>query len=404
MVPVFDGRDVHAVRGVRLAAVAAGIRYQRRNDLALMEACEGATVAAVFTQNCFKAAPVLVAQQHMHIAPPRYFLINSGCANAGLGEAGIDAAQQCCAQLAGLAAVSQQQVLPFSTGVIGVALPTTKIVKSLPRLYRDLDGDNWLAVANAIMTTDTFAKYESCRGELPQGEFVITGVAKGSGMIHPDMATMLAFIATDITIERHVLTQLLRTACGNSFHSITVDGDTSSNDACVLIATGRSGISYDGLSEAGKQRVATALDELMCRLAKSIVRDGEGAQRLIEIRVTRAASKEEACTVARTIAVSPLVKTACFAGDPNWGRIIAALGRCPVEQLDLSRVRCLIGDHCVFDYGAVAVDYDEQAATQAMSGDEIMIRIELGRGDDSSSVWTCDLSEEYIKINAEYRS
>ncbi len=398
-----DRRDVLAVKGTRLAAAASGIRYRGRNDLALIELCKGAALAAVFTQNHFKAAPIAVAQQHLRAAAPRYLLINSGCANAGLGEAGIDAARQCCAELAEQAAVSQRQVLPFSTGVIGEALPAEKIIKTLPRLCRGLDADNWRAAADAIMTTDTFAKYESCRVKLPQGEVTISGIAKGSGMIHPDMATMLAFVATDIAIERQVLTQLLRAACDRSFHSVTVDGDTSSNDACVLIATGQSGIAYDDLGAAEKQRAGAALDDLMCRLAQSIARDGEGASRLIEIRVSQAASGEEARTVARTIAASPLVKTACFAGDPNWGRIIAALGRCPIA-LDMSKVCCSIGDHCVFERGMVAAGYDESVAKQAMSGDEIVIRITLARGDSDSVVWTCDLTEEYIKINAEYRS
>ena len=398
------GQGTSTVKGIRLAAASSGIRYQGRDDLVLMEICEGASFAAVFTQNYFKAAPVVIAQQNMHAASPRYLLINSGCANAGLGEAGMDAARQCCAELADLAAVSQQQVLPFSTGVIGEALPIDKVIKYLPQLHRDLKDDGWLAAANAIMTTDTAAKCESCCVELSDGEFVITGIAKGSGMIHPDMATMLAFIATDIAIDQQTLTRLLRAACDDSFHSITVDGDTSSNDACVLIATGQSGIVYDDLDDTQQHQVCMALGQLMQELAKAIARDGEGASRLIEIRVAQAASREEARMAARVIATSPLVKTACFAGDPNWGRIVAALGRCLIEHLDMSRVRCVIGGHCVFEHGAVAAGYDEKSAKQAMSKDEVAIEITLGRGDDDSTVWTCDLTGEYIKINAEYRS
>lgn len=395
--------EIHAVQGVRVAACEAGIRKQGRKDLALVELAKGTTVAAVFTRNAFVAAPVTVAKEHLQ-QPSRYLLINSGCANTGLGDAGVQIAFDCCDALAEVTGVPASAVLPFSTGVIGEPLPIDKITACLPKLYADLASDQWGDVAAAIMTTDTVVKHASKQLQLKQSSVSITGVAKGSGMIHPDMATMLAFVTTDLAIDQSLLQDILNTACDDSFNSITVDGDTSTNDSCILAATGQSGVQWQDLSQQEQMLALDALYDVLQSLAKQIARDGEGATKFITIHVSEAPSKEAARAVGRTIATSPLVKTACYAEDPNWGRIVAALGRSPVKGLDISKVRCAIGGHGIFIDGAVHPDYDEATAKQAMTNFEITISIALGMGDAQSTVWTSDLSQEYITINAEYRT
>ncbi len=392
------------VPGIRLATVAAGIRYQQRDDLVLMELAQGSTAAAVFTRNKFCAAPVVVAREHLAAAAPRYLLINSGNANAGTGDNGLRAARETCRHLAGMAGCAMNQVLPFSTGVIGEDLPLNPFVQSVLPLLKGLQPDGWSQAAAAIMTTDTVPKLVSRQAELSSGVVTVTGIAKGSGMIHPDMATMLAYVATDARVEKGLLQSCLQGAVEPSFNSITVDGDTSTNDACVLLASGASGIVIDDLSSADGGLFSQAVNDVCMQLARAIVRDGEGATKLIEIDVVEAASQEEARAVAFTVAHSPLVKTALFAADPNWGRILAAVGRAGFETLDIDRVRIWLDSVCIVSGGGRDPAYTEAAGQAVMDRSELTIRIALGRGQASRRVLTCDLSFDYVKINAEYRT
>ncbi len=394
-----------AVPGVRLAAVAAGIRYQNRQDLCLLELAPGAQCAAVFTRNAFCAAPVILARRHLAAAAPRYLLINSGNANAGTGHRGLADAEASCAALAALAACSAEAVLPFSTGVIGEPLPVDRLAAALPAALAALDAGAWPLAARAIMTTDTRPKLVSRPFVIAGRRAVVTGIAKGSGMIRPDMATMLAFLATDVAVDGGLLQACLAEAVATSFNAITVDGDTSTNDACVLAATGALG--NDPLREANSadyRALCNAVGGLCQDLATAIVRDGEGATKLVTLVVEEAADGGEARRVADTIAHSPLVKTALFASDPNWGRILAAVGRSSLEGLDIDRVRIWLGDTLVVRDGGRDPGYTEQAGRAAMAGPEIGIRVALGRGQARTQVLTCDLSYDYVKINAEYRT
>ena len=389
------------VAGVRLAAVAAGVRYPDRLDLVLLELAPGSRVAAVFTRNRFRAAPVQLAEQHLAAVAPRYLLINTGNANAGTGAAGLDAARRCCAAVAARAGCDPRAVLPFSTGVIGEPLPVSPIEAALPAAFNGLAEDAWLAAARGIMTTDTVPKGASLELRLPAGRVRLTGIAKGAGMIRPDMATMLAFIATDATIDAGHLRALLRDAVAASFNRITVDGDTSTNDACVLMATGRSGVSVDAAAEPA---FAAALTELCQSLAQAMVRDGEGATRFVTVVVEQGRNGAECLQVAYAVAQSPLVKTALFAGDPNWGRILAAVGRAGIEDLAVTAVDIWLNDVRIVHGGERDPDYTEAQGQAAMAGEDIRIRIALGRGEAMERVWTTDLSHEYIRINAEYRT
>ncbi len=390
----------YPVAGLRLSATAAGIRYQGRDDLVLVELAEGTTAAAVFTRNAFCAAPVIVAREHLARTSPRYLLINSGNANAGTGEAGLAACRETCRLLAAAAGVAMDQVLPFSTGVIGEDLPTTPFARAIPRLLQGLDEKNWRPAAEAIMTTDTVPKLASRQLEVEGRKVTVTGMAKGSGMIRPDMATMLAYVATDAAVPQPVLQQMLEAAVAPSFNSITVDGDTSTNDACLLLATGASGVQVtDARSPLGE-----AVTEVCMELARAIVRDGEGATKLVEVLVEEAASKEEARQVAYTVAHSPLVKTALFAADPNWGRILAAVGRAGLEGLEIGKVRIWLDETCIVSGGGRDPGYTEEAGQRVMQRDEFTIRIALGRGNAGASILTCDLSFDYVRINAEYRT
>jgi glutamate N-acetyltransferase/amino-acid N-acetyltransferase len=390
------------VAGVRLAAVQAGIRYRNRTDLVLMELAAGSDVAAVFTRNAFRAAPVLVAEAHLAAANPRYLLINSGNANAGTGQDGLDAAQASCAALAGAAGCEADEVLPFSTGVIGEPLPVERIAAALPGAVEALAEDAWLEAARGIMTTDTVAKGVSRTVTIDGVDVTITGIAKGSGMIHPDMATMLAYVATDAAVPADVLKQSLKLAADRSFNAVTVDGDTSTNDACVLVATGAAGVR---VTEGKALDVfQAALDEVCMLLAQAIIRDGEGATKFVTIDVMGAASEAEARQVGFTIAHSPLVKTALFASDPNWGRILAAVGRAGVEDLDVGRIDIYLGGVRIVHAGGRDAAYTEEQGQAVMQRDEIGIRVELDRGEAAARVWTSDLSHEYVRINAEYRS
>jgi len=390
------------VAGVRLAAAAGGIRYQNRDDLVLMRLAGGSVAAAVFTRNAFCAAPVTVSRQHLEQAAPRYLLINSGNANAGTGAAGLAASLETCQLLASATGVATEQVLPFSTGVIGEDLPTDPFVRAMPGLLSSLGEDNWLPAARAIMTTDTVPKLASRSFQVEGQTVTVTGMSKGSGMIRPDMATMLAFIATDALILATNLQQVLEAAVGPSFNSITVDGDTSTNDACVLVATGVSGVDVN--AAASGQAFRQAVDGVCMELARAIVLDGEGATKLVEIAVEEAESEAQARDVAYTVAHSPLVKTALFASDPNWGRILAAVGRAGVSNLDISKVRIWLDDVCIVSRGGRDAGYTEEAGQSVMNQPGFTIRIALGKGQADTRILTCDLSFDYVKINAEYRT
>lgn len=397
---------LHPVAGVRLGSARAGIKPAlERDDMTVLALDENCCVAAVFTQNTFCAAPVQIARAHLGEAKPQYLLINTGNANAGTGEQGINDARQCCDALADLTGVSSAAILPFSTGVIGEHLPTRKIVNALPQALADCSEQGWERAASAILTTDTRPKGCSRIISIDGRPVTVTGIAKGSGMIHPNMATMLAYIATDAPVCSTLLQTLLNTAVAASFNRITVDGDTSTNDACVLISSGRSGheLIDDESSEAAKV-LASAIKAVAVELAQAIVRDGEGATKFVTVRVEQGRSVAECEQVAFTVAHSPLVKTALFASDANWGRILAAVGRSGVEGLDANKVSLFINDVLIADDGARASGYSEAAGTEAMAGEDIVLRIGLGRGSATAEVWTSDLSHEYVTINAEYRT
>jgi glutamate N-acetyltransferase/amino-acid N-acetyltransferase len=391
------------VRGVRLSTAAGGIRYRNRDDLVLIEMAAGGSAAAVFTRNRFCAAPVLVAREHLRQDPVRYLLINSGNANAGTGEPGLRAARETCHMLASLAGCAMSQVLPFSTGVIGEDLPLPPFQQAMPALLQGLAEDAWARAAKAIMTTDTRPKL--CAIEVPLGgaTVTVTGMAKGSGMIRPDMATMLAYVATDAAVGQALLQDMLEQAVAPSFNSITVDGDTSTNDACVLLASGASGVAVAAGSAEARQ-LQQALDALCMHLAREIVRDGEGATKLVEIVVDGAATAADARAVAYTVAHSPLVKTAMFASDPNWGRILAAVGRADIQEMDLDAIRICLDEVLIVSKGGRDPGYREEDGQRVMQRDAYEVRIELGMGQAHARVLTCDFSFDYVKINAEYRS
>lgn len=391
------------IPGVRLGTASAGIRQTERDDVAVIELTDETVCAAVFTRNAFCAAPVVVAREHLK-SPPRWLLINSGNANAGTGSKGLQDAEQTCRALAHLVNNDYERILPFSTGVIGEALPAAKIEAALPTAVNALSESGWERAATAIMTTDTRPKGASSVLTLGGRRVTITGIAKGAGMIHPNMATMLAFIATDLRIEPDVLQACLEQAVGQSFNCITVDGDTSTNDACVLMATGRSNAPLVTRRSRYFAEFQTALLEVCRELAEAIIRDGEGAMKLIRIQVEGAANEKEAHRVGKTIAHSPLVKTAFFAGDPNWGRILAAVGRSGIDRLNVFGVSLWLGDVCIVRNGEAAPDYNEAAGKAVMAADDITVRVLLGRGQARQKILTCDLSHEYIRINAEYRT
>lgn len=402
VVGVVSSAEIFPVAGVRLATAASGIRYEDRDDTVLIELAPGTHTAAVFTQNVFCAAPVHVAKKHLDAASPRFLLINSGNANAGTGSQGMGAAERSCDIVASSAGVSSVEVLPFSTGVIGEALAVEKFVTTMPRLIETLDDDCWLEAARGIMTTDTVPKVFSRRVQLSGRTVVITGISKGAGMICPNMATMLSYVATDAGLESSLLDKLLRAAVTDSFNSITVDGDTSTNDSCVLMATGASGVEVESAGDV--ETFAKALNGVMQDLAKAIIRDAEGVTKFITLKVRGAQSHEQAKTVAYTVAHSPLVKTAFFASDANWGRILAAIGRAPVQGLDVSLISIALGDVLVVQGGEPAPGYSEAKGAAVMAKEEVTVTITLGLGDGAATVWTSDLSHDYVSINADYRS
>ncbi len=397
------------IKGISLGITVAGIRKPGRKDLLVIAIDGNAQVAGVFTQNNFCAAPVIVAKEHLSKAnsksPIRALIVNTGNANAGTGEEGIEHARATCVELARLLGCASQQVLPFSTGVIMEPLPLEKIVYALPAAIANLGTDNWFAASEAIMTTDIVPKAVSKQISLDGITVTITGIAKGSGMIHPNMATMLSYIATDAVVSQPLLEEIVQNVADNSFNRITVDGDTSTNDAFILIGTGHAGnpIIMEK-ADAAFAALQDAVSEVAVRLAQAIVRDGEGATKFITVRVEGGKSQDECSKVAYAIAHSPLVKTAFFASDPNLGRILAAIGYAGIDGLDVNSLQLYLDDVLVANNGGRALGYREDDGLRVMKQSEITVRVVLNRGLASTTIWTCDLSYDYVKINADYRS
>ncbi len=396
--------DYHPVAGLSLGSTSAGITTSGRRDLVVIKAATGSRMAGVFTSNAFCAAPVQLCRRHLRQDQPLLLVINTGNANAGNGTQGDADALATCTQAATLADLRVSQVLPFSTGVIGVSLPLEKLLAALPAVLADLSSNGWYHAAEGILTTDTRPKGASVQWQWQGHNLTLTGIAKGSGMIRPDMATMLAFVATDASIEQHCLQELLSNATQQSFNRITVDGDMSTNDSCILIATGASGIAIADTRPDLLESFNTALVGLMQQLAQAIVRDGEGASKFVAIEVAGGVHQNECLQVAYAIAHSPLVKTALFASDPNWGRVLCAVGYAGIDNLDINRLTIHIGDTLLVTDGGRSPEYTEAAGQVVMQQEEIMIRVDLRRGRAEAVVWTTDLSHEYIRINAEYRT
>lgn len=397
------------VPGIRIGVTEARVKYAGRKDLVVFAADPGAALAGVFTRNAFCAAPVQICQRHLRDAERRrdqatYLVVNTGYANAGTGESGYQHALSVCNALAEQGLVGLANVFPFSTGVIGEHLPVDRIVAGLAPCLAGLGGDHWAMAAQGIMTTDTRPKGASRQFNIHDVPVTLTGIAKGAGMIKPDMATMLAFIATDAQIEESLLQRCLSEAADVSFNQATVDGDTSTNDACMLMASGASGQAITEGESAVLAEFQRHLTELCVELAQSIVKDGEGATHFVTIRVREALNREEARQVAYTVAHSPLVKTALFACDPNWGRILAAIGRSGIDALDVSKVSVRLDNVVLCERGGLSPQYQESACAAVMKQDAYVIDISLGRGKASADVWTTDLSYDYVRINADYRS
>lgn len=393
------------IDGVKIATVSAGIKTPGRRDLVVFELADGCSVAGVFTKNRFCAAPVLVSKEHLSKEQTKYLVVNTGNANAGTGEQGMKDARATCSAVAECYGVTPEAVLPFSTGVIGENLPMDRLLSAIPATKEALSDDGWVAAASGIMTTDTRPKGASVSFEYQGHTIKLTGISKGSGMIQPNMATMLGYVATDANIDASILQSLLSDTTTKSFNRITVDSDTSTNDSCVLVATGRSSApkiesSQDELYQIFKEK----LQDVMRALAHAIIRDGEGATKFVTIQVDSALSSEEALEVAFTVAHSPLVKTALFASDPNWGRILAAVGRAKIEPFDLNKLEIYLDDVCIVRNGGRAAEYTEEAGQAVMNQEDILIRINMASGDASETVWTSDLSHDYVTINAEYRT
>jgi glutamate N-acetyltransferase / amino-acid N-acetyltransferase len=390
------------VAGVSLGIAEAGIKRANRKDLLVIRLDENATVAGVFTTNRFCAAPVTVAKEHLAAGKGiRALVVNTGNANAGTGEQGMDAARTTCAELAKLLGCTPEQVLPYSTGVIMEPLPVDKIVAGMPQAIANLKADNWFDASQAIMTTDIVAKAVSRQVQIGGKTVTVTGISKGSGMIHPNMATMLGYIATDAIVAQSLLQQMVSEAANRSFNCITVDGDTSTNDALMLIATGKSGVSIDASNQAALQAVVTAV---ATALAQAIVRDGEGATKFITIKIEGGKDEAECKKIGYAIAHSPLVKTAFFASDPNLGRILAAIGYAGVGDLDVAKLKLYLDDVLVAEKGGRAASYQEEDGQRVMKQSDITIRVVLDRGAINATLWTCDFSYDYVKINASYRS
>ena len=389
------------VPGVRLSSVACGIKPKDELDLVLIEFADSSNSAGIFTKSAFAAAPVLVGRKHLKNAGSRFFVINSGNANAANGEQGVADAESCCEALSNLAGVHPEQIIPFSTGVIGERLQLSNIVEAMPELFAGLDEKNWLEAARGIMTTDTRPKIASRQIETNGLTVTLTGIAKGSGMLQPDMATLLAYVATDGQAEQRFLLSALQIAADRSLNRITIDGDTSTNDSCMLTATGFSQVDLSAPDVA--DQFQEALDCLMLELAHGIIRDAEGATKFVEVCVQGGKCVDDCLKIAYSITNSPLIKTALFASDANWGRIIMAVGKAGAD-IDINKVDVFVGDVQMLSKGGKHPDYTEDAGMVVMSHEEIVITVDLNLGDSSESVWTSDLSHDYVSINADYRS
>jgi glutamate N-acetyltransferase/amino-acid N-acetyltransferase len=401
--------DLKPVQGVRLGVAEAGIRKANRRDLTVIELAAGSRVAGVFTKNRFCAAPVQLCKAHIPGGAIRALLINTGVANAGTGKPGLASAQATCAALAQQMGLQATQVLPFSTGVILEPLPVDRLVAGLPKAVADLRADGWFDAAHAIMTTDTLAKAVSKQVQIGGKTVTLTGMSKGAGMIKPNMATMLGFLACDAAVSQPLLDGLARDAADLSFNSITIDGDTSTNDSFIVIATGAAGnAEITDATGADYKTLRDAVVEVSVALAQAIVRDGEGATKFMTIAVEGGKDRDECRKVGYAVAHSPLVKTAFFASDPNLGRILAAIGYAGIDDLDVSKLRVWLGNPdesvLVAELGGRAASYVEEAGSRIMKHAELTVRIDLARGDAAATVWTCDFSYDYVKINADYRS
>jgi glutamate N-acetyltransferase / amino-acid N-acetyltransferase len=401
-----DPSEIRPVDGIELGFAMAGIKRPGRRDVMLVTIAQGSSVAAVFTQNSFAAAPVQVCRRHLASGLPiRALIINAGNANCGTGQAGIDAALRSCEAVAELADCAPSQVLPFSTGVILEPLPIERLLASLPECKNSLDADHWCEAASAIMTTDTVAKAFSTTVQIGGSELVVTGIAKGVGMLQPNMATMLAFVATNASVEPQLLSRMIRRIVNTTFNRVTVDGDTSTNDSFVLIATGTAKtVRVDSELDPHYGELQAAITRVARLLAQAIARDGEGATKFITVVIRTASDEAEAVRVAKSIAHSPLVKTAFFASDPNLGRLLMAIGNAGIPNLDVAHVQIALGDVQVIQNGERAQSYREEDGARVMRESEITIAVDLGRGDANATVWTCDFSYDYVKINAEYRT
>ena len=400
-----DPASLLPVSGLKLGIASAGIKKPGRRDITLMELAPGSRVAGVFTQNRFCAAPVTVCKQHLQSGNIRALVINTGNANAGTGEEGLARAQQTCGAVAELFGIAPEQVLPFSTGVILEPLPIAKILPALPDAKADLAASHWSEAAHAILTTDIVAKGASATAQVGGKTITVTGIAKGSGMIHPNMATMLGYVATDAAISQTLLNQLVKDVADVSFNCVTVDGDTSTNDSFILIATGQAGnAEITDANSSDYAALKNALNEVSIKLAQAMARDGEGATKFMTVQIEGGNSHPECKQIAYAIARSPLVKTAFFASDPNLGRILAAIGYAGVANLDVNNIKVYLGDVLVAEKGGRAASYTEAQGAAVMKEAEITIRVLLNRGTVNATVWTCDFSYDYVKINAEYRT
>jgi glutamate N-acetyltransferase/amino-acid N-acetyltransferase len=408
--PLPVAADLKPVNGIELGYAEAGVRKANRKDLLVMKLAPSATVSGVFTTNRFCAAPVQVCKAHLeglHLsdtASIRALVVNTGNANAGTGESGLMDANATCAALAELLDCEASQILPFSTGVILEPLPVERIKAGLPHAVANLKADNWYAAAETIMTTDTQPKAASSTAVIDGQTITLTGISKGAGMIKPNMATMLGFLAFDAKVSQLVLDHLVKEAADQSFNCITIDGDTSTNDSFMLIATGTSPLEVTDVDSPEYAALAKAVVALSQELAQNIIRDGEGATKFITVTVEEGNSSEECRKVAYSIAHSPLVKTAFFASDPNLGRILAAIGYAGIDDLDVTKLNLYLDDVWVAKHGGRNPDYREEDGQRVMKQSEITVRVKLGRGGVSATVWTCDLSHDYVTINADYRS
>ncbi len=393
------------VRGIKLGFAKAYVRKSDRKDVLVMTLAEGSRVAGVFTKNRFCAAPVILCKDFLAQKKGiRALLVNTGCANAGTGEDGLHRAKQSCEALGKLLNISANQVLPFSTGVILEPLPVDKVIAGLPAAIENLKEDNWLNAAEAIMTTDMVAKGASRRLMLGGKQVTITGISKGSGMIHPNMATMLGYIATDAAVSQAALENIIQYAVNKSFNCITVDGDTSTNDSLILMATNQAGNTEINESSADFAILRDVLTDVAIELAQAIVRDGEGATKFMTVTVEGGKNETECRKVAYAIAHSPLIKTAFFASDPNLGRILAAIGYAGIDDLDVDNLQLYLGDVLVAEKGGRAASYREEQGAAIMKESDILVRVVLNRGSENITIWTCDFSYDYVKINADYRS